>query len=509
MEATDLLTRFDDPSFRDAQLYALTTNPLLLTAICLVHRSHKGALPGSRGALLQECTSVLLEGWRARGKNLPVALPATDAQKVLQPVALWLHGKDGRTRAMAGELEVPVREGLSRVGSALTPDQLLRRIRDESGLLTGWGNERYGFMHLGFQEYLAALELRWQWATGEAQERAAVLEALTKQFGQTWWREVMLLALGSDDGELLERFMAHVAARPGMEQWAGSALMGRLLGQLDDEVVMRLDGLLLEHELPSVRAWWRKHRGLESLEHEIILAPRGGVKLVRIPGGRLWMGSPEDEEDRYANEGPQHEVELAEFYLAPTPVTNAQYGEYLRANPGVKEPEYWGDQEYNQPNQPVVGVSWEEAQAYCEWAGLTLPTEAQWEYACRARTTTRYHSGDSEADLQRVGWYDENSDGRLHPVGELEPNGFGLYDMHGNVGEWCQDDWVSNYNGAVHRPGDGLRTQPVGNAFRVFRGGVFDDPARVARSACRFDFGPDFRVFGLSFRPAQVILSTL
>lgn len=227
-----------------------------------------------------------------------------------------------------------------------------------------------------------------------------------------------------------------------------------------------------------------------------------GIELVLVPGGRFLMGSPPGEDGRWLDEGPQHEVELVSFYLARTPVTNAQYEEYLRANPDAEQPKYWASEEYGQPRQPVVGVSWEEAQAYCKWAGLRLPTEAQWEYACRAGTTTRYCSGDREVDLARVGWYEGNSGRWLHPVGLLEPNAWGLYDMHGNVHEWCEDTWALNYQGAVHRPADGLRTQPVGGVDRAMRGGVFWDGARGARSAFRGWYEPHARWHGVGFRPA-------
>ena len=175
----------------------------------------------------------------------------------------------------------------------------------------------------------------------------------------------------------------------------------------------------------------------------------------------------------------------------------------MKANPAVKEPEHWGSPSYNQPQQPVVGVSWDEARAYCDWAGLRLPTEAQWEYACRAGTTTRYWSGNDEEDLERVGWYDGNSDGRLHAVGEKPANVFGLYDMHGNIFEWCLDPFIPYTT--KPRAGDGLLMEPGGGAFSVFRGGSFDNEARRARSACRHGYAPSSRWNNLGFRPAQVI----
>lgn len=227
----------------------------------------------------------------------------------------------------------------------------------------------------------------------------------------------------------------------------------------------------------------------------------GGVELVLVPGGRFLMGSPEDEEGRNDWEGPQHEVELSSFWLARTPVTNAQYREYLKTNPAAREPRSWDDPRYNQGEQPVVGVSWEEAQDYCKWAGLVLPTEAQWEYACRAGTTTRYHSGDREEDLARVGRYRRNSSGRLYPVRRLEPNAFGLHDMHGNVYEWCLD----NHGPYREHPraGNGLRHEPFGVVPRVIRGGYWRGEARHVRAAYRYGYTPDSRYESVGFRPAQ------
>jgi formylglycine-generating enzyme required for sulfatase activity len=227
---------------------------------------------------------------------------------------------------------------------------------------------------------------------------------------------------------------------------------------------------------------------------------KSGCELVLIPGGTFSMGSPEEEERRSDREGPVRSVSLDSFYLGRYPVTNEEYGRFLRAHPEFEVPLYWGDRQYNQERQPVVGVSWNDAKAYCDWAGLLLPTEAQWEYACRAGMSSHYSSGDSEADLDEVGWYAGNAEGRLHAVGEKTANSFGLYDMHGNVFEWCRDGY-GEYS-VDPREEDGLRT-PEDTPDRVVRGGGWPGPARFARSAYRTSVPPEHRYAGLGFRPAR------
>lgn len=259
-----------------------------------------------------------------------------------------------------------------------------------------------------------------------------------------------------------------------------------------DEEDLRVEAEQLRQDPPAASDL------LETLPHGRSAGPPGkdahGLELVLVPGGQFSMGSADDDELAFDRERPQHEVEVPSFYLAKTPVTNAQYARYLDANPDVQKPEHWDDPGYDHPEQPVVGVLWHDAQAYCEWAGLRLPTEAEWEYACRARTTTRYYSGDDEEDLARVGWYAGNSGRRLHAVGVLEPNPFGLYDMHGNVWEWCADPYGDYDVGS---------SEPVDYAKRVNRGGSFNAPARAARSAYRCGWHPDGRYSDLGFRPAK------
>jgi formylglycine-generating enzyme required for sulfatase activity len=169
------------------------------------------------------------------------------------------------------------------------------------------------------------------------------------------------------------------------------------------------------------------------------------------------MGSPESEEDRYVEEGPLHDVR----------------------------------------------VSWQNAQLYPAWAGLRLPSEAEWEYACRAGTSTRYYTGNAEKDLEQVGWYSKNSGDQLHPVGEKEPNAFGLYDMHGNVFEWVEDDWHDNYK-EVPDDGRAWIDEPRG-ASRVVRGGSWDVNAADCRSADRYYFSPDDRDNNFGFRLARSV----
>jgi formylglycine-generating enzyme required for sulfatase activity len=232
-----------------------------------------------------------------------------------------------------------------------------------------------------------------------------------------------------------------------------------------------------------------------------IEAKRGDYKLIHIPGGESMMGSPEGEAGRSASEGPRHRIQMPEFYMGRYPVTNDEYRRFIEDDPRAEEPVFWNDNSFNKPRQPVVGVTFEGAKRYCQWAGLRLPSEAEWEYACRAGTTTRYHSGDEEHDLARVAWYSRVARRRLHHVGEKEPNAFGLYDMHGNVWEWCEDDWHDDYRGA---PDDGRAwVDRKRGDTRVLRGGSwFGNLPDYLRSATRYLGFSDAAEFNAGFRCA-------
>jgi formylglycine-generating enzyme required for sulfatase activity len=151
---------------------------------------------------------------------------------------------------------------------------------------------------------------------------------------------------------------------------------------------------------------------------------------------------------------------------------------------------------------PMDRVSWKAAFEWCEAAGLRLPNEAEWEYACRAGSAARFCFGDEYALLDRYGWYFENSENTAHPVGEKLPNAFGLFDMHGNIREWCMDRWSESYEGA---PTDGSARVSGNDSFRVHRGGGFINDAEVAQSAWRDKDPPIQKWYRRGFRPAVSI----
>ena len=206
----------------------------------------------------------------------------------------------------------------------------------------------------------------------------------------------------------------------------------------------------------------------------------GGVKLdlVLIPAGSFVMGSPDGEaqgEDKGKEK--QHKVALTQpYYLGKFELTQAQYEKVAGKNPSQTK----GD------NLPVTQVTWAEAMAFCQKLGaqvkrkVALPTEAQWEHACRAGTKTTYYTGNTEADLGKAGWYGNNSDRKIHPVGEKLPNAWGLYDMHGNVRDYCLD-FMAPVSGADAVDPKG----PASGTTHVVRGGAFTSNPGVCRSAVR------------------------
>jgi len=217
---------------------------------------------------------------------------------------------------------------------------------------------------------------------------------------------------------------------------------------------------------------------------EQLIIGMDGAEMVLIPAGEFLMGGPEGEGDN--DEHPQHTVFVDSFYMDKYEVTNAQYKQFMDAT-GHNAPKFWDDEEYDQPNYPVGAVNWHDAKAYCEWAGKRLPTEAEWEKAARGGLVGKtYPWGDSithdDANYEGTGGKDRWSE--TSPVGSFAPNGYGLYDMAGNVWEWCADWYDADYYAKS------LEQNPAGpssGSRRVLSGGSWCDDAHYLRAAERGD----------------------
>ena len=224
------------------------------------------------------------------------------------------------------------------------------------------------------------------------------------------------------------------------------------------------------------------------------------MEFISIPAGSFTMGSPETKEDRGDDEKQVPVTITRAFELGKTVVTVDDDGDEVQGTPE-------GD------NYPAVFVSWLDATKFCKKltalehkAGnlpgnqtYRLPTEAEWECACRAGTTTAYSFGDDELSLGDYAWYDDNSDSELHEVATKKPNPWGLFDMHGNVYEWCEDWYEKSLSGGDNPKG------PSAGSYRVLRGGGWGYYASYCRSAYRYRY-PAFRLSSYGFRIVRVLL---
>ena len=225
-----------------------------------------------------------------------------------------------------------------------------------------------------------------------------------------------------------------------------------------------------------------------------------GVKMALVPAGELKMGSPEPDTEAWNDEKPEHVVRITRpFYVGVCPVTQEQFQRVMGENPSW----FAGG-----PNRPVEYVSWEDAQEFCrrlsalpeeEAAGspYQLPTEAEWEFVCRAGTTGKWSFGEDESAFADHGWYHGNSSGETQPIAQKKPNAWGLYDIHGNVWEWCADWYVEDYYAASPSKDP---TGPASGLYRVLRGGSWYFGPADSRSASRGWNSPLGRYNACGFR---------
>lgn len=222
------------------------------------------------------------------------------------------------------------------------------------------------------------------------------------------------------------------------------------------------------------------------------------IEWVDIPGGTFLMGSPDNEFGREAGEL-QHQVTISPFSISKCEITFEQYDRFCEAT-GKRKP---SDKGWGRGKRPVINVSWIDANDFAKWVKGRLPTEAEWEYACRAGTSSPFSTGEnistSQANYDGNYPYHDGEEGAFRektlPVGSFDPNPWGLYDMHGNVWEWC-NDWLGTYSKVSQTDPEG----PSRGQLRIGRGGSWKTIARRCRSAYRFGRGETFKADDLGFR---------
>jgi len=509
---------------RDQPVHALARTPLMLQIICLVHRA-RGAMPRRRTELYEQCIDVLLERWD-EAKGLEVHLSAAEARHVLRPLALWLHEEEGRTYAEAEEVKKVIEPHLARVKrqnqeAQQQLDRILLSARDRSGLVTGHGIAQYGFQHLSFQECLAAEEI----------ERQSLHEKLVEAFGRSWWREPTLLAMGLDAPRFQEAFFQCLIPSERFTENLDLAL-GCVRDALAPVVKPFADGLhdadlpsrarhscaMVLQEIGGEQAIKALKAALDLPDREVVSAARGalaqlgalvkpephvalstrpeakaetvvvakdGSELILVPAGEFVMGDESEACKR----------RLDAYYIGKNPVSNAQYRRFLE-DTKRPEPLFWDNKRYNRPNQPVVGVTWRDAIAYCEWADLRLPTEAEWEKATRGTDGRKYPWGQDDPTDSLC-----NFDNNVREPSEIGsyPDGaspYGCFDMGGNVWEWCMTKWRDPYD---EQEDNSTR----GDEARVMRGGAFNCDRDSVRCASRLGGLPQLGIDDLGFRCAR------
>lgn len=227
--------------------------------------------------------------------------------------------------------------------------------------------------------------------------------------------------------------------------------------------------------------------------------PASGLEFVLVPAGEFRMGTEDGDEDAR----PVHRVRLAAFQMSRCEVTHAQYARFLQAT-GRQAPAHWTNNRFGNDLQPVVGVSWEDADAYCRWAGGRLPTEAEWEYAARGTDGRPYPWGREPVDATRAAYHLDVGFGATKPVGGAPAGAspFGVLDMAGNVFEWCSDWYAADAYGrsAAENPAG-----PSTGEQRVIRGGAWISLPDACHAAARGHFPPGSRSLLIGIRVVRPI----
>jgi formylglycine-generating enzyme required for sulfatase activity len=573
--------RLTQAIFEREDVTDLARNPLLITLLSLVYYEGR-KLPERRVDLYKRCIEALIDKWNlvrslggaavGAGGELTWRLTFKDAVSFLGPVALWIRRENPDALTVPQDRLVDLfietlhhKLGYSR-GEAerLAQHDLLVSLRDASGLLQHRGGEQFGFLHPTFLEYLAARGL-----LNLGRQREPTVKNIAPDPA---WREVLRLAVaGTDEDSVQEELLQAILDASAEERHlgrnvvlAGECLLDAGRAPLWDEVRRRLLETMRD---PAVPVQTRAEAGtvlgrLGDLRPDV--ASRLPV-LVEVPAGPFWMG---DDQSQWDDEKPAHAWDLPTYWIGRYPVTNAQFGAFIEAG-GYDDdslwtpeglawrksaekrwdrthsdrPEYWDRYGQSRPNHPVVGVTWYEAVAYCNWLGhefqalenkgirdqgirksgvpdslipsfpdslftFRLPTEAEWEKAAKGgislpgpnpnpRPKRSYPWGE-QFDRLRANTYDGGA-GTTTPVGMYPADGqpYEIYDLAGNVWEWCSSAYVSY----KESPGGGpAEPDARPEDRRVVRGGSWAPRPGYARCAYRSHLDPDNFRDGLGFR---------
>jgi len=545
------------------RLKALATNPFLLSLIAWLSQTDK--LPERRVELYEKCTNALLNEKHKEGEHdrHPTDFGRDHAEvkaRVLADVALDMLQQNWR-EIRRKDLREIIRTALGYQDvTDERPGKLVDEIHHGSALLRETNVEHiYMFQHNTFREYFAAKKLESvltpllkQWKNSEP--KPALADYVKQHAGSIhplqWiqdpqWTEVNRLTVGLLEQptpvlELLFGTDPTLAARcyldahpkkvnhsviqklwtERIEQTERVKIVRSiqenlpddrevldfiagifLTGETDTEVLYHCDQLLLAigtEEAKQLRGkmfdHWPTERQYQT--HAQVFIQDKCWQKIEIEGGEFKMGG-----DEFDDEQPIHPVRVSSFWLGCYPVT---VGQYARFNPGHRK-ERLNDEFGESELQPVVRVSWFDAYIFCRWAGGRLPTEAEWEYACRSGTSTPFNTGDNltteqanyDGDYPYKNYPKGKYLGKTTAVGSYPQNAWGLYDMHGNAWEWCQDKWHDDYKGA---PADSSAWETGKSSYRVLRGGCWFSKAQFCRSANRSYYSPGARSDDIGFR---------
>ena len=533
---------------RSARMRLLAANPLLLSIISLLYE-HNLSLPERRVELYEECAQILLEK-RETEKRLQAHFPSEKKRSALQSAAAHFHQKGVRIFTKDALLTA-IADALPSLGySGDRSSEFLQELMERSSLLRQKSRTSYDFSHLTFQEFFTAVNFH---------EKRDAMSLLT-HLGDPWWREVILLFVGLEDDAtlLLERLREHDILLAAAALADARMVKTEAFKKVADEIIAELKRLMEEapgrrQEAVDALAEISRYGATEYLVQEAhtekellvalaavlglaraadravlneLFAQRGpilrllngslgrvnaevdgrilslletlGFPMVFVPAGEFLMGS-----NTNSNERPPHQVYLDDYWIDKYPVTNDQFQRFMSEKDYQAQGNWRSEFTPGKENHPVVNVTWDDASAFCEWAGKRLPTEAQWEKAARGADGRVYPWG-NQWDGSRC-----NASGRGTTPVDQYPNGvspYGCYDMGGNVDEWCEDWHDKSYYASSPKQNP---TGPSSGATRVLRGGSWgtadDDFLRTAYRTylvpTRYYYYIGFRCAGLKVTP--------